>query len=359
MKQATLHGPNGAKKVVDAGSQQASDLMKQGWGLTTGSYKDPTVVDSGNLKGTLPSTPDVNTPFGQVNQLDALQMMMKKTGAVIQKQGLLKGVQTAGTTLKATTGVSTSFGPGGDFLGNLISFVDSHVNQPTRDTFQSASEMIASVASQSAKVQDDSRSQINQMMANGQWDRLKDTERQTLWKSAGYQGPAMTLDQNLPAFEHVTDADGNVWNVQYDPKTGAIISKTNFGPVGVQKTSGGGGGGTGTGGLASAAKKGYTLKHNDVGGVTFMFKGTPITPQEFEAKTGMSYLDALAAFGTNDQGDVKKLKNAGLIADTVPKREDLTAQDQADINTWNYKLKHNTATIDDVPDYLRAYITVS
>ena len=37
--QATLHGPDGKKVVVDVGSEQASKLQSQGWGLQPGSYK--------------------------------------------------------------------------------------------------------------------------------------------------------------------------------------------------------------------------------------------------------------------------------------------------------------------------------
>jgi hypothetical protein len=36
-----LYGPNGTSEIVDVGSQRASDLQSQGWGLTSGSYKAP------------------------------------------------------------------------------------------------------------------------------------------------------------------------------------------------------------------------------------------------------------------------------------------------------------------------------
>ena len=38
---ATLYGPNGESKVVKVGSQEASNLQSEGWGLTVGSYVDP------------------------------------------------------------------------------------------------------------------------------------------------------------------------------------------------------------------------------------------------------------------------------------------------------------------------------
>lgn len=40
-QKATLYGPGGTKVVVDVGSQQASSLQSQGYGLTAGSYKEP------------------------------------------------------------------------------------------------------------------------------------------------------------------------------------------------------------------------------------------------------------------------------------------------------------------------------
>ncbi len=45
-KQATLYGPGGQKQVVGVGSQQASDLQKQGYGLTPGSYKAPVTAST-------------------------------------------------------------------------------------------------------------------------------------------------------------------------------------------------------------------------------------------------------------------------------------------------------------------------
>ena len=36
--QATLYGPDGQREVVDVGSERASELQSQGWGLTPGSY---------------------------------------------------------------------------------------------------------------------------------------------------------------------------------------------------------------------------------------------------------------------------------------------------------------------------------
>lgn len=46
MAKATLYGPNGQKEAVDVGSQRASTLQSQGWGLTPGSYKAPTSANT-------------------------------------------------------------------------------------------------------------------------------------------------------------------------------------------------------------------------------------------------------------------------------------------------------------------------
>ena len=51
MAQATLYGPNGQKQVVTVGSQQASSLQSQGWGLTPGSYKSPAAAKQATLYG--------------------------------------------------------------------------------------------------------------------------------------------------------------------------------------------------------------------------------------------------------------------------------------------------------------------
>uniref|UniRef100_A0A6M3IK28 Uncharacterized protein n=1 Tax=viral metagenome TaxID=1070528 RepID=A0A6M3IK28_9ZZZZ len=40
-QKATLYGPDGAKEVVDVGSERASELQSKGWGLTEGSYQAP------------------------------------------------------------------------------------------------------------------------------------------------------------------------------------------------------------------------------------------------------------------------------------------------------------------------------
>jgi hypothetical protein len=50
-QKATLYGANGQKEVVDVGSQRASDLQSQGWGLTEGSYKAPAGTSAGSGAG--------------------------------------------------------------------------------------------------------------------------------------------------------------------------------------------------------------------------------------------------------------------------------------------------------------------
>lgn len=57
---ATLYGPSGTPEVVDIGSQRASLLQSQGWGLTPGSYKAPTTTS--NTPSTQPAASTFSDP---------------------------------------------------------------------------------------------------------------------------------------------------------------------------------------------------------------------------------------------------------------------------------------------------------
>jgi hypothetical protein len=142
-----------------------------------------------------------------------------------------------------------------------------------------------------------------------------------------------------------TDNQGNTFILGVDKNTGKVLYRT---PIG-KKTVTGGSGVAGVNTLAKAAKLGYTLVHNEIGGVTFKLKGKPITSQEFEDGTGLSYLQALADFGTTDPGDIEKLKAAGIMAEskaTTDPKEELRTQIQA--------ASASGASEDDIISYIKA-----
>lgn len=212
-------------------------FLKEGVKPITGTFKVVGNQD-GTLTQTLPKTLPTTGSSPQVDNLTAMQIVLQQMGALAQKQGLAKGTEAILGGF-AQQGITPEHQPG-SFAANIVNFVEQQTGNPIQQQLDTMNQIIEGVARQ----KDLAQNQIDKFMSNGIWSTLTDDARKQLWQAAGYTGtPTVT---GKTAFEHFTDADGHVWNVQYDAVTGNIISKTDFGPIGKGfKPTGGGGGGTG------------------------------------------------------------------------------------------------------------------
>lgn len=61
-KKATLWGPNNEARVVDIGSQDASILQSQGWGLNKGGFRAPAGAAGGSVAPAQPAVPNIPAP---------------------------------------------------------------------------------------------------------------------------------------------------------------------------------------------------------------------------------------------------------------------------------------------------------
>lgn len=239
-----------SKYKPDQYSRDASGAVILNPGVTPipGTFKTVS-TPGGGLDRTLPSDKSLPTGQlpGQVDNLTALKLVMQSMGQLALKKGLTGGTQAVLAGFEKQ-GITPEHQPG-SFTANIVDFVERQTGNPIQNELNTMNTIIDSVAQQKTTAQD----QIDRLISNGMWSQIDPEQRQKLWNAAGYTGtPAVT---GKTTFEHFTDADGHVWNVQYDSVTGDLISKTDFGPIGKGFKPTGGGGSDGTLTAAQANQK--------------------------------------------------------------------------------------------------------
>lgn len=215
-----------AYKPTDYRKDGNAIVLNDGVKPIAGTFKVTANKSSQSLDQTLPSEKSlpVNTAFGQVDQLTALKLAMGDMSRLALKQGLGGGTKAILGDLDKQ-GLGPEHIPGGT-VGNIINFVENQVGNPIQNELSQMNSIIDAVGQQRNAAQD----QVDKLISNGLWSQIDPTQRQKIWNAAGYTGaPTVT---GKTSFEHFTDADGHVWNVQYDAATGDLISKTDFGPIG-------------------------------------------------------------------------------------------------------------------------------
>lgn len=144
----------------------------------------------------------------------------------------------------------------------------------------------------------------------------------------------------------VKTMEKNGYIIGYDPVTGKQVYKID---TGIRDAGNGGGSGV----VATAQKKGYTMIHNEIGGITFLDHGKPVSPIDWEKGSGVSYFDAMSEFGTADQGDINKLATAGYTTGTRATGA-MSDADKAYINAQIGAAKKAGKTNADIAAYIRS-----
>jgi len=184
------------------------------------------------------ATVETNTlPTTNLDQMSLLKMALKTASKSALSAGLKTGMS---TVLGGVDSTKVS----GSMMEKISNFVSGNVKSPIQDEFDKMTETVNSIIKQKSdletqqnKVKDDARQQISLAISSEMWNRMTDAQRKELWIAAGYSGDPVT-SQNTAAY-HVTDENGDVWNVTYDKSTGSIIKKENLGAIGNSSGSGG------------------------------------------------------------------------------------------------------------------------
>lgn len=232
-----LYPPNSTTRDEKSGAVFLKDGVKPVSG-TVKTVGDPT--NPGSLKGTMtgssptsvgliPGGPSaVQTPSGSIDQLSALKQVLGNMSTMAQQAGIVKNTGTLAAGL-SVAGMGADHTPG-SVLEQMMGIVESNTTKPIQQEFSNLQSTIESIANQRQQATADAKTQLSTMMANGMWNKLTDAQRQTVWTAAGFLGKPEV--QQKTGFEHTTDADGHVWNVQYDLTSGKILSKTDMGTIG-------------------------------------------------------------------------------------------------------------------------------
>ncbi|MCK9578695.1 LysM peptidoglycan-binding domain-containing protein [bacterium] len=208
----------------------------------------------GNIDKTLPDTPagtipsasitvpKTELPAGNIDQMTLLKIMLGEASNLAVKQGTKSGLTTTFKSL-SDQGVLPE-NASGNLTSRIIDFVEGRTSKPIENEFNKMSTIIDSMAktkenlvAQQEKLKDDARQQISQAISSDMWNNMDDTQRKKLWDSAGYTGNPIASKNTNTSYYHVTDDNGDIWNVGYDKTTGAITSKDNLGPIGKQSTN--------------------------------------------------------------------------------------------------------------------------
>jgi hypothetical protein len=207
VKQATLYGPNGQKKVVSVGSSDASQLQSQGWGLTEGSYKAPAAV-----------TPEM--PSGMVKLTDASQVANYDIKGQIGESGApgsyLYGVPKAPKATPPETTVVDSNPPtptlptltatdvASDFLTSVSTQVETAKTTLSTAYQQQVDTLKAKADTAQAKIDEITK---NQNIALDQVKELTQPFRQTLEDS---ERERLHINENFEANQKLTDELGSL-----------------------------------------------------------------------------------------------------------------------------------------------------
>lgn len=183
-------------------------------------------------------------PTTSLDQMTLLKMALGEASSLAVKSGLRTGLETTFGSLGAT-----GYSPekqSGSMVGKIIDFVEGQVAPPVEKEFNKMTSIIDSITSQKASIEsqrekltDNARQQITQAISSDMWNNMTDDQRKKLWDAAGYTGDPVSSKSTNTAAYHVTDDNGDVWNVIYDKSTGAIINKENLGSIGKGKSGSG------------------------------------------------------------------------------------------------------------------------
>ncbi len=181
-------------------------------------------------------------PSGSVDQMTLLKIMLGEASTLATKQGTKAGLTETFAGL-ANQGVRPE-NVSGNLTSRIIDFVEGQVSKPIEKNFDKMSLIVdsmsktkANLQAQTDKLKDDARQQISQAISGDMWNNMNDDQRQKLWDTAGYSGKAIAAKNSNLSYYHVTDDNGDIWNVGYDKTTGAITSKENLGSLGKSSTT--------------------------------------------------------------------------------------------------------------------------
>ena len=190
------------------------------------------------------STPDLTgnqlPAAAGVGQMSLLRKVLSKISSKYQSAGMKEGVQTMASGLG-------NFDPSkdsGNTMAGIIDFVERRVKKSTENEVQTFADAIDSIAkinqemsSQKEKVTDNARQLISQAISGNMWNSMSDSQRQSLWKSAGYEGsPILSEDEKKTV---VVEVGGR--KILIDSQTGDRISDLGSSgaiPTGTVKSGG-------------------------------------------------------------------------------------------------------------------------
>lgn len=166
------------------------------------------------------------------------------------------------------------------------------------------------------------------------------------------QASAEAERQGNIAQTEFTDQNGNTFLIGVDKTTGREVYRTNLGNKGTS--------GTGT------ATERQTQQFLDASGLLNpesrnLFQFLPEEYQQFFiGSVSQDFARNLNREGLQEHYDQwKNMAGYGKEATSgVPSFEELDGQSQAEIRTWQAKLKDGSASIDEVPEYIRPYLEI-